>query len=71
MLVRVLRVLLGLGRVFLTLGMVILAVRFGCRAMGLRCGFVMFRCLVVGVFHVVSSCWPENFGLLQGGVDDG
>ena len=62
MLVGVLRVLLGLGCMLLTFGMVIPVVGFGSSAMGLRCGFVMFRRLVVRVFHVDFSCWPENFG---------
>jgi hypothetical protein len=30
--------------------------------MRLCCGFVMFRCLVVCVFHVEFSCWPKNLG---------
>jgi hypothetical protein len=51
MIIRVLRVLLGLGGVLLALGMVILAMRIGSSTMGLRCGFVMFRRLVVCVFH--------------------
>jgi hypothetical protein len=54
MLACVLRVLLGLGGVLLALGMVVLAVRFGNGTMGLCCGFVRFRRLVVRVFHVVS-----------------
>src|SRR5271170_6454990 len=51
MFVCVLRMLLGLGGVLLALGMVILAMRIGSSTMGLRCGFVMFRRLVVCVFH--------------------
>jgi hypothetical protein len=62
MLVCVLRVLLGLGGVLLALGMVILAMKIGSSTMGLRRGFVMFRRLVVCVFHFEFSCWPENFG---------
>ena len=51
MFVRILRVLLGLGSVLFALGMIILAVSFcGC-AMGLCSGFVMFRRLVMRVFH--------------------
>jgi hypothetical protein len=65
MLVCVLRVLLGLGRVLLAFGMVILAVKVGSGAMGLCRGFVMFRRSVVCVLHFDFSCWPENFGGLQ------
>ncbi len=62
MLVCILRVLLGLGRVLLTLAMLVLAVRVGSGTMGLCRGFVMFCRLVVRVFHVDFSYWPENFG---------
>jgi hypothetical protein len=65
MLVCVLRVLLGFGSVLLTLGMVILGVRLGGGTMGLCRRFVMFRRLIVCVFHFDFSCWPENFGILQ------
>jgi hypothetical protein len=34
--------------------MIVFAVRFGGGARGLRRGFVRFRRLVVGVFHIVS-----------------
>jgi hypothetical protein len=71
MLIRILRVLLGLVSVLLALGMIILAVGLGCSAMGLRCGFVMFRRFVVRVFHIVSSCWPRKLGGLQGDLDRG
>src|SRR4029077_19717457 len=46
--------LLSLRGMFLALGMVILAVGVGGSAMRLRCGFVMFRRLVVFVLHGVS-----------------
>jgi hypothetical protein len=52
--------LLSLGGMFLALGMVILAVGVGGSAMRLRCGFVMFRRLVVFVFHGVSSLLAEG-----------
>ena len=58
---RILRMLLGLAGIFLALGMVILAVRVGRCAMRLRCGFVMFRRLVVFVFHGVSSLLAEEY----------
>jgi hypothetical protein len=64
-LVCVLRVLLGFASVLLTLGMIILAVRVGSGTMGLCRRFVMFRRLIVCVFHFDFSCWPENFGSLQ------
>jgi hypothetical protein len=64
-LICVLRVLLGLGRVLLALGVVILAVSIGRGTMGLCRGFVMFRCLVVRVFHFDFSCWPKNLGGLH------
>jgi hypothetical protein len=54
MLIRVLRVLLGLGGVLFALGMVILAMRIGRRTMGLCSRFVMFRCRHVFVFHLNS-----------------
>jgi len=54
MLVCVLGVLLGLSRVLLTLAMIILAVRVGSGAVGLCRGLVMFRRLVVRVFHFES-----------------
>jgi len=59
MLVCVLRVLLGFASVLLTLGMVILGVRLGSGTMGLRRRFVMFRRLIVCVFHL-------DFSLLAG-----
>lgn len=62
MLAGILRVLLGLGRIFLALGVVVTAVSRGRGTMRLCCGFVMFRCLVVCVFHVEFSCWPKNLG---------
>ena len=61
-LIGVLRMLLGLGRMLFSLGMVILAVGICSGTMGLCCGLVVFRRLVVRVFHVGFSCWPENFG---------
>jgi hypothetical protein len=55
MLIRVLRVLLSLGSVLFALGRVILAMSLGGCTMGLCSGFVMFRRLVVCVFHFVFS----------------
>ena len=52
--------LLSLRGMFLALGMVILAVGVSGSAMRLRCGFVMFRSLVVFVFHGVSSLLAER-----------
>jgi hypothetical protein len=51
MLVGILCMLLGLSRVLLALGMIALAVRLGSSPMGLCCRFMMFRRLVVSVFH--------------------
>jgi hypothetical protein len=65
MLVCILRVLLGLGRMFLALGVVVAAVSRGCGAMRLCRGFVMFRSRVVCVLHFEFSCWPKNIGGLQ------
>ena len=65
MLVCILRVLLGLGSVLFALGMVVLAVRFSGRTVGLCSGVVMFRRLVVRVFHFNFSCWPTNCGYPQ------
>jgi len=65
MLVGILRVLLGLGRMFLALGVVVAAVSRGRGTMRLCCGFVMFRRCVVCIFHVKFSCWPKNLGGLQ------
>jgi len=62
MLIRVLRVLLSLGSVLFALAMLILAMSLGGGTMGLCSGFVMFRSLVVFVFHVGSSRWPTNRG---------
>jgi hypothetical protein len=45
--------LLSLRGMFLALGMVILAVGVGGSAMRFRCGFVVFRCLVVVFLHGV------------------
>ena len=71
MIVCILRVLLGLGSVLFALGMIILAVSFcGC-AMGLCSGFVMFRRLVVCIFHFVFSCWPTNCGNSRCGLNSG
>jgi hypothetical protein len=53
MLIRILRMLLGLSSVLFALSVVILAVSLGGCTMRLRCRFVMLRRLVVGVFHVV------------------
>ena len=65
MLVCILRVLLGLGRMLFALGVVVAAVSRGSGTMRLRSGFVMFRRRVVCVFHVEFSCWPKNLGGLQ------
>jgi hypothetical protein len=65
MIIRVLRVLLGLGGVLFALGMVILALRLGGCTMRLCSRFVVFRGLAVCVFHVDFSCWPTNFGYPQ------
>jgi hypothetical protein len=65
MLACILRVLLGLVRIFLALDVVILAVSLGSGTMRLCRGLVMFRRLVVCVLHVVFSCWPKNLGGLQ------
>jgi hypothetical protein len=54
--------LLSLRGMFLALGMVILAVGVGGSAMRLCSGFVMFRRLVVFVFHGVSSLLAEAVG---------
>ena len=63
MLACVLRVLLSLGRVLFALGMVVLTVSFGGGAMRLCRGLVMFRGLIVCVFHVlIFSYWPRHFG---------
>jgi hypothetical protein len=56
MLVCVLGMLLGLGRVLLTLGVVISAMVFGSGPMRLRRSFVMLGRLIVCVFHVASFC---------------
>jgi hypothetical protein len=71
MLIRILRVLLGLSSVLFTFGMVILAMSFGGCTMGLRSGFVMFRRLVVLVFHVDFSCWPTYCGYRRGDLNSG
>ena len=65
MLACVLRVLLGLGRVLLALDMVVLTVSFGGGTMGLRRGLVMFRRLVVCIFHVDFLILAETFRQLQ------
>jgi len=57
----ILRVLLGLGRVLFALGMVVLAVSFGGGTMGLRRGLVMFRRLVVCIFHGDFLVLAETF----------
>ena len=55
--------LLSLRGMFLALGMVILAVGVGGSAMRLRCGFVMFRRLVVRVFHFKFLMLADEFRL--------
>jgi len=65
MIVCILRVLLGLGSVLFALGMIILAVSFcGC-AMGLCSGFVMFRRLVVCIFHFVFLMLADELRQFQ------
>jgi hypothetical protein len=71
MLAGVLRMLLGLDRLFLALAMVVLAVRLGGSAMGLRRRFVVFRRLIVCVFHFYFSCWPRDFGSCKNGLNSG
>jgi hypothetical protein len=66
MLVCVLRVLLSLGRVLLALGMVVLAVSVGGGTMRLCRGLVMFRSLIVCVFHVEFLILAETFRHPQG-----
>jgi hypothetical protein len=61
----VLRMLLGLRRMFLALCMVILAVRISGSAMRLRCRFVMLGRLVVRVFHRVFSLLATECRLLS------
>ena len=61
MLACVLRVLLSLGRVLLALGMVVLTVSFCGGTMRLCRGLVMFRCLIVCVFHVDFLILAETF----------
>jgi hypothetical protein len=56
MLACILCMLLGLGRVLFALCVIILAVRLGSGSMGLRRGLVMFRRLVMSVFHFDFSC---------------
>jgi hypothetical protein len=63
MLVCILCVLLGLSRVLFALGVVILAVRLGSGAVGLRGSLVMFRRLVVGVFHFDFSLLADKYRL--------
>ena len=65
MIIRVLRVLLGLGRVLLALDMVVLAVSFGGGTMRLCRGLVMFRGLIVCVFHVDFLVLAETFRHLK------
>jgi hypothetical protein len=69
MLARSLGMLLSLGRVFLPLRMVILAVLFCSRAMGLCCGFVVFRRLGMCLLHDDCSSWSENADSRQVGRD--
>ena len=65
MLICILCVLLGLGSVLFALGMIILAVSFcGC-AMGLCSGFVMFRRLVVCIFHFVFLMLADELRQFQ------
>jgi hypothetical protein len=63
--------LLGLVSVFFALGVVVLAVCIGSGAMGLCCGFVVFRCFVVGVFHVISLLLAEKYRLNRMGLNSG
>jgi hypothetical protein len=47
----ILRMLLGVGRMFLALYVVVFSVMFGRSAMGFGGILVMFSCLIVGVFR--------------------
>jgi hypothetical protein len=47
----ILRMLLGVGRMFFALHVVVLSVLLGRSAMGLGGILVMFRCLIVSVFR--------------------
>ena len=47
----ILRMLLGVGRMFLALYVVVFSVMFGRSAMGFGGILVMFGCLIVGVFQ--------------------
>lgn len=71
MLMRVLRVLLGLGRVLLTLGVLILAMSLGGCTMGLCSGFVMLRRLVVFVFHEFSRVGRQIAAIYRGNLNSG
>jgi hypothetical protein len=71
MFVRGLCVLLGLGRVILALGMIIPAVSVGSGPMGLCCRFVVFRRLVVCVFHIDFPYWPTNLGCHKSDLNSG
>ncbi len=61
MFVGILCMLLGLSRMLLTLGMIALAVRLGSSPMGLCRRFMMFRRLVVSVFHFDFLILAEKF----------
>jgi hypothetical protein len=65
------RLLLRLRGMFFALGMFIFAVSIGSGAMRFGCGFVMFRCLIVFVFHEVFSCCPTNFGDRRSDLNSG
>lgn len=71
MLMRVLRVLLGLGRVLLTLGVFILAMSLGGCTMGLCSGFVMLCRLVVFVFHKFSRVGRQIAAIHRGNLNSG
>jgi hypothetical protein len=59
----ILRMLLGVGRMFLALYVVVFSVMFGRSAMGFSGILVMFGCLIVGVFRhgipPVSVGWSD------------
>jgi hypothetical protein len=65
------RLLLRLRGMFFALSMFIFAVSIGGRAMRFGGGFVMFRCLIVFVFHGDFSCCPTNFGRHRSDLNSG
>jgi hypothetical protein len=71
MLICILRVLLGLGRVLLALDIVIPAEVFSSGPMGFCRGFVMFRRLVVCVFHFISPVGRQISAATGNGLNSG